>query len=64
MAKKSDPHWIEHSHMEKGKLRRELHTPAGKALTQKQLKTAAHSKNKDVRADAMRAETLERLRKK
>jgi hypothetical protein len=64
MAKKSDPHWIEHSHMEKGKLRRELHTPAGKDITQKKLETAAHSKNADVRKDAIRAETLEKLRKK
>lgn len=60
----NDPHWIEHSHMEHGKLHRELHTPAGKDISAKQLRTAAHSKNAHVRADAIRAETLAKLRKK
>ena len=47
MAK--DPHWIEHAHLDKGALRRETHTAAGKDISEKRLHAAAHSKNDTVR---------------
>jgi hypothetical protein len=38
-----DPHWIEHAHLDKGALRRDTHTPAGKDISENRLHAAAHS---------------------
>jgi hypothetical protein len=61
--KKKDPHWIEHAHLDKGALRRETKTPAGKDITEKRLHAAARSKNGTIRKRAKLAETLEGLKK-
>ena len=53
MAKKFNPGG------HKGKLHRELHIPEGKKIPQKRLQTAEHSKNREVRDDAIRAKTME-----
>ena len=58
-----DPHWIEHAHLDKGALRRETHTAAGKDISEKRLHAAAHSKNGTVRKQAELAETLKNLHK-
>jgi hypothetical protein len=62
MANK-DPHWIEHSHLDQGALRRETRTPAGKDISEKRLHAAAHSKNATKRHRAQLAETLKNLYK-
>lgn len=62
MADKT-PHWIEHAHLDKGALRRETHTPAGKDISEKRLHAAAHSKNGTERKQAELAETLKGMRK-
>jgi hypothetical protein len=58
-----DPHWIEHAHLDKGALRRETHTAAGKDISEKRLHAAAHSKNGTVRRQTELAETLKNLHK-
>jgi hypothetical protein len=63
MAKAKDSHWIEDAHLNKGALRRETKTPAGKDIAAKRLHAAAHSKNNTVRKEAELAETLKRLHK-
>jgi hypothetical protein len=63
MAEKSDPHWIEDAHLDKGALRDKTHTPAGKDISDKRLHAAAHSKNDTTRKQADLAETLKGLRK-
>jgi hypothetical protein len=60
---KNDPHWIVHVHLDKGALRRETHTPAGKDISEKRLHAAAHCKNCTERHRAELAETLENLHK-
>ena len=60
---KNDPHWIEHAHLDKGALRRETHTPAGKDISEKRLHAAAHSRNGTERHRAELAETLKNLHK-
>jgi hypothetical protein len=60
---KNDPHWIEHAHLDKGALRRETQTPAGKDISEKRLHAAAHSKNGTERHRAELAETLKHLHK-
>ncbi|MDE2104680.1 MAG: hypothetical protein KGL39_46015 [Patescibacteria group bacterium] len=42
----------------KGKLHRELHVPVGKKMPPAKLKAATHSKDREVRDDAIRAETM------
>lgn len=42
----------------KGKLHRELGVPEGKKIPAKKLEKAEHSKNPEVRRDAIRAETM------
>ncbi|MGH6716159.1 MAG: hypothetical protein ACREDC_08240 [Bradyrhizobium sp.] len=42
-----------------GKLHRELGVPVGKKIPPKKLATALHSKNREVRDDAIRAKTME-----
>lgn len=44
---------------EKGKLHRELGIPEGETIPKARLEAAAHSKNPEVRRDAIRAETME-----
>ena len=63
MAEKKDPHWIEHAHLDKGALRKETGTPAGKDISDKRLHAAAHSKNSTERHRAQLAETLKGLHK-
>jgi hypothetical protein len=63
MAKKSDPHWIEHAHLKEGTLRGELKTPEGRDISEKRLHAAAHSKNDTLRHRAQLAETLKKLQK-
>jgi hypothetical protein len=60
---KNDPHGIEHAHLDKGALRRETHTPAGKDILAKREHAAAHSKNSTERYRAQLAETLKDLHK-
>lgn len=42
-----------------GKLHRELHIPEGETIPQARLKAAEHSRNRTVRNDAIRADTME-----
>ncbi len=60
MAKKG---WIPkkdfHPGGEKGKLHRELGVPAGSKIPAGKLASAEHSKNPEVRRDAIRAKTME-----
>lgn len=44
---------------QKGKLHRELHVPAGEKIPAKKLAKAEHSKDREVRDDAIRAKTME-----
>ena len=44
---------------EKGKLHRELHIPEGDNIPKGRLHEAEHSKNREIRDDAIRAETME-----
>jgi hypothetical protein len=64
MAKKSDPDWIEHMHMDKGALHRATDTPAGKDISAKREHAAAHSKNGTIRKEAELAATLKNLHNK
>ena len=43
----------------KGKLHDELHIPEDQKIPAKRLEQAAHSKNPEVRRDAIRAKTME-----
>lgn len=43
----------------KGKLHRELGVPAGQKIPAKRLEKAEHSKNSEVKRDAVRAKTME-----
>jgi hypothetical protein len=43
----------------KGKLHRELGIPEGEKIPQKRLKKAEHSKDGEIRRDAIRANTME-----
>ena len=63
MPKKKDAHWIEHSGMKKGALRKELHTKKGEKIPEKKLEKAEHSKNKTLAKRATMAKTLRGLRK-
>lgn len=45
---------------EKGKLHREIGVPAGEKIPAVKLTKAAHSKNPEVRRDAIRAETMKK----
>lgn len=47
----------------KGKLHRELGIAEGKKIPAKRLKSAAHSKNPEVKRDAIRAETMKKWNK-
>lgn len=49
---------------QKGKLHRELGISTDKKIPAKRLTAAAHSKNKEVRNDAIRAETMKKWKKK
>jgi hypothetical protein len=49
---------------EKGKLHRELGVPEDQKIPAKKLKKAEKSKNRTVRDDAIRAETMEHWRHK
>jgi hypothetical protein len=61
MANDSD--WVEKATANnKGKLREETHTPAGKDISAKRLHAAAHSKNNTIRREADLAETLRRFK--
>ena len=42
-----------------GKLHRELGIPVGKKIPQSVLRKAEHSRNPEIRRDAIRAETME-----
>lgn len=44
---------------EKGKLHREIGVPVGEKIPAKKLAKAEHSKNPEVRRDAIRAKTME-----
>ena len=44
---------------EKGKLHRELHVAPGKKIPASKLAKATHSRNREVRDDAIRAKTME-----
>jgi hypothetical protein len=44
---------------ERGKLHRELGVPVGDKIPQGRLRSAEHSRNAEVRRDAIRAETME-----
>ena len=60
----NDPHWIEDAHLDKGALRRETHTPAGKDISDKRLHAAAtFQKRHRSRKQAELAETLKSLHK-
>lgn len=45
---------------EKGKLHRELGVPEGEKIPAHRLEQAAHSKNPEIRRDAIRAETMKK----
>lgn len=45
---------------EKGKLHREIGVPVGKKIPAKKLEAAAHSKNPEIRRDAIRAKTMKK----
>lgn len=47
----------------KGKLHRELGIPEDEKIPQKRLEKAEHSKNAEVRRDAIRANTMEHWRR-
>ena len=49
---------------DKGKLHRELGVPTDKNIPAKKLKKAEKSKNRTIRDDAIRAETMEKWRHK
>lgn len=44
----------------KGKLHREIGVPEGKKIPAKKLSAAAHSKNPEIKRDAIRAETMKK----
>lgn len=44
---------------EKGKLHREIGVPAGQKIPAAKLASAVHSKNPEIRRDAIRAKTME-----
>ena len=48
----------------KGKLHRELGIPEGKKIGAARLSKAAHSKDPEIRRDAIRAKTMAKWRKK
>jgi hypothetical protein len=54
----SDPDWIEHMHMKKGALHRELHVAAGQKIPQRKIAKAAKSSNPTERRRAILAEKL------
>lgn len=45
---------------QKGKLHRELGIPEDKKIPAKRLEQAAHSKNPEIRRDAIRAQTMKK----
>ena len=47
---------------QKGKLHRELGIPVGQKIPQSRLRAAMHSKNPEVKRDAIRANTMEHWR--
>ena len=53
-------HWI--GTLKKGGLHESLHVPAGKAIPEKKILKAEHSRNPKVRKQAIAAETLKKLR--
>jgi hypothetical protein len=63
MANNSD--WVEKATANnKGKLREETCTPAGRDISEKRLHSAARSKNNTIRRETELAETLRRFRQK
>jgi hypothetical protein len=48
---------------QKGKLHRELGIPVGQKIPAARLRAATHSKNPEIRRDAIRAETMKGWRK-
>ena len=48
----------------KGKLHRELGVPEGKKIPAKKMAAAAHSKNPEIKRDAIRAKTMAKWSKK
>ena len=44
---------------EKGKLHRELGIPEGDTIPKERLRAAMHSRNREIRDDAIRADTME-----
>ena len=46
-----------------GKLHRELGVPEGEEIPKEKLREATHSKDQEVRDDAIRAETMEKWKK-
>lgn len=55
-AKKRTPNF--HPGGQKGKLHREMSVPQGRKIPASKLKAATHSKDRTVRDDAIRAETM------
>ena len=62
MAEKKPKKWVPKSRFhpggEKGKLHRELGIPEGEKIPTARLSAAAHSKNPEVKRDAIRAKTM------
>jgi hypothetical protein len=56
--------WIKSAVQNKGALREELGTPAGKKISTSKLKEAEKSKNPTTRKRAVLAETLKKFHKK
>ena len=48
----------------KGKLHRELHIPVGQKIPAGRLQAAMHSRNREIRNDAIRAKTMKGWRHK
>ena len=49
---------------EKGKLHRELGIPEGDTIPRERLRAAEHSRNREIRDDAIRADTMEHWAKR
>ena len=61
--KKKDAHWIEHSGMKKGALKKDLHVPANKKIGAKKIEKAMKSHSPVIQKRAVMARTLSGLRK-
>ena len=62
MNEKKDGHWIEHIHMKKGALHKELHVPQGQKIPSAKLAQAARSSNPTERRRAALAKVLKGMR--